>query len=298
MQQFKNIELNDKKTLQPYITASNSNSSPSSFANMYIWDPAYPKAWAIISGFLVVRFLFTEGDVFAFPAGSGNIKECVNILKDYSASRGNKLSFLGLTKDNVDALTLLFPDEFEITSSRNAADYIYSAEKLASLSGKKLHGKRNHIHRFEELGLWSFVPIDENNLSECIKLKQTWSEKAKDERNIDASEEKCALNRAFDNYKALDFDGGILYLNENIVAFTIGSRLNSNTFDVNFEKALADIPGAFSMINREFVRYILKKYPEIEYINREDDMGLENLRKAKLSYYPEILLEKYTAVLK
>ena len=265
---------------------------------MYIWDPAYPKAWAIISGFLVVRFLFTEGDVFAFPAGSGNIKECVNILKDYSASRGNKLSFLGLTKDNVDALTLLFPDEFEITSSRNAADYIYSAEKLASLSGKKLHGKRNHIHRFEELGLWSFVPIDENNLSECIKLKQTWSEKAKDERNIDASEEKCALNRAFDNYKALDFDGGILYLNENIVAFTIGSRLNSNTFDVNFEKALADIPGAFSMINREFVRYILKKYPEIEYINREDDMGLENLRKAKLSYYPEILLEKYTAVLK
>ena len=79
------------------------------------------------------------------------------------------------------------------------------------------------------------------------------------------------------------------------VAFSMGSFTAPGCFDVHFEKAYADVEGAYPVINRELARYIRRLYPDTQWFNREDDMGLEGLRKAKLSYYPDILLEKFTA---
>jgi hypothetical protein len=99
----------------------------------------------------------------------------------------------------------------------------------------------------------------------------------------------------FDNYEALGFYGGLLYQNGAPVAFTAGTRLDPATIDVHFEKALPGVEGAYTMINREFVRMISDEIPEIEYFNREEDMGLEGLRRSKMSYHPDVLLMKYTA---
>ena len=111
----------------------------------------------------------------------------------------------------------------------------------------------------------------------------------------DSEADRRALEKAMANYEALEFEGIILYAGAGeAVGFSMGNRISGDTFDVNFEKAFADVQGAYPLVNREFARYIREKHPEIHYLNREDDMGLENLRKAKESYHP-ILLEKFIA---
>ena len=98
-----------------------------------------------------------------------------------------------------------------------------------------------------------------------------------------------------DHFEALGLEGGLIRINGSVAAFTIGDRLNGDTYDVHFEKAYAGIQGAYAMINREFARWVREHHPDIKYLNREEDMGVEGLRKAKESYYPDLLLEKYTA---
>ena len=90
-------------------------------------------------------------------------------------------------------------------------------------------------------------------------------------------------------------DGLLMSDGERIIAFSIGSRMSRAYYDVGFEKAFPDVNGAYAMINREFSRMIAEKYPEVRFLNREDDMGSEGLRRAKESYQPTVLLEKYTA---
>ena len=106
--------------------------------------------------------------------------------------------------------------------------------------------------------------------------------------------EHAAIARAFEHYDALDLLGGALFAEGELVGFTVGEKISADTFDVHFEKARADLNGAYPTVNREFVKLVRERYPEIAYINREDDMGLENLRKSKESYDPDILLRKFT----
>ena len=107
--------------------------------------------------------------------------------------------------------------------------------------------------------------------------------------------EKHALDRAFAFQTQLEMEGIVILEQDRVLAFAMGSRLNSDTFDIHFEKAREDIQGTYNLINREFARYLRDKYPEVKWLNREDDLGLEGLRAAKLSYNPTRLLEKYWA---
>ena len=124
----------------------------------------------------------------------------------------------------------------------------------------------------------------------CRELSEKWCD-----NHVDADGDKRALDKAFAHFTELEFEGIILYAEAGYpVAFAMGNRISGDTFDVNFEKAFADVQGAYPMINREFARHIHEHHPEIRYLNREDDMGVEGLRKAKESYHP-IFLEKYIA---
>ena len=104
--------------------------------------------------------------------------------------------------------------------------------------------------------------------------------------------ELVALNRAFAHWQELGMEGLVMYVGEQVVAMTMGSRLGDDAVDVHFEKADLDYPGAYAVINRAFARHIREKYPQVKFLNREDDMGIEGLRKAKLSYYPHHMVEK------
>jgi hypothetical protein len=175
-------------------------------------------------------------------------------------------------------------------------DYLYEAEKMASFAGKKLHAKRNYVNRFTAAYPdYVFEPITESNISDCLLTDGLWLYAKDDDEFDNISGEVSALEACLINFCELNADGGLIRLSPGgtVIAFAIGERLSGDTFVTHFEKALTDIDGSYQIINRDFTRYVLEKYPEIKYINREEDMGLENLRKAKRSYYPDIMEEKF-----
>lgn len=187
-----------------------------------------------------------------------------------------------------------YPGQYQKLVRRQDSDYIYLREKLATLSGKKLHGKRNHINRFEEQHPdWSYEAITSKNEDECARMAMKWCLEncADEEQNweYDKIDESKLVVYAIRHREDLGMKGGALRADGEIVAITLGEALTSDTFVVHFEKAFYDVQGAYPMINREFVRHELEAYT---YVNREEDLGEEGLRKAKLSYRPEILLDK------
>ena len=163
------------------------------------------------------------------------------------------------------------------------------------MGGKKLHGKRNFCNRFEKTHSWEFRRLTRGLIPACMEMLGQWQAEF-DTPPDGLEEEHGAIIRAFMRYDALGLEGGALFAEGRLIGFTIGEVISSDTFDVHFEKAFASIPGAYPMVCREFTRQLLADHPQLVYLNREDDMGQDNLREAKLEYAPELLLAKYTAV--
>ncbi len=255
-------------------------------SNLIGWSTHYDAQIANVEGCLVSKII--KNEVFGFPKGAGWKKALDSLRREYDYP-----SFYGLTIEEKEKLELTFPGEYVFYPSRNSFDYIYRVSDLAELTGKKYHSKRNHISYFMKTYNWSYEEMNRSNLQECIVMNDKWYELNVDKDPDGIEAEREVLKLCFDNFDLFGFVGGLLRVDERVVAFTFGERLNDNTFVTHFEKAFADIRGAYPMINNQFALNTLTEY---EYVNREDDIGSEGLRKAKLSYYPEILLEKFTAV--
>ncbi|MBQ9733310.1 MAG: DUF2156 domain-containing protein [Clostridia bacterium] len=295
MLSFHPLSLADKNFIDDIAAAEDSRSADFVFGNMFLWDGKYRQSVCRFGDRLMVKAAGEHVPVFPFPIGSGELRPAIEALVEYARSEGYSLVLRGVENRHREALEELFPGHFTFIHDRDYDDYIYSAEKLSTLSGKKLHGKRNHINRFEaSYSDWHFEPLRAEHFPLCLALLDEWSEAVSSGEHL-VYDEQQAIELAFENYEALGLMGGVLFVNGVLAAFTVGEQISSDTFNVHFEKARGDIDGAYPMINREFVRYILRELPHISYVNREDDMGLDNIRKSKLSYRPEIILEKYSA---
>lgn len=296
MLEFKPITLEDAKWVKPLIRCENLRSADTSFGAMYLWSTGEERYVARSGDRLVLMMNRTNVPVFLFPFGCSNLVPAIQDMKEYCDAISKPFILVGVPKSYVPVLEKLFPGDFDIVYDRRADDYIYSAEKLSTLAGKALHAKRNHINSFlKTYGDWRFEPLKKEHLSLCAELQDKWLEADPSHIERDVYGERDALLLALKNYNALGFYGGLLWAGGEPIAFSIGEPLCDDTFVVHFEKAVADIRGAYPMINREFVRYIMSEFPNVKYINREDDMGLENMRKAKMSYYPIMMAEKYIA---
>ncbi|MGN0332244.1 MAG: DUF2156 domain-containing protein [Lachnospiraceae bacterium] len=289
---FKRAELEDKEIISHYFEHHTSRSCERTFVNVFLWSRKYPVKWALIENTLVFKSEDETHLSFAFPAGEDeNIKKTLEIMKEYSEERGYPFTLYNVTPDNFRKLEEWYPDRFEIEYDRDSADYVYESEKLATLSGKKLHGKRNHINKFKALyeDRWSYETMTKENLEECFQMALAW----RNENGCDEDEEKnaemCVTLNSLRLFEELGLTGGVLKIDGKVVAFTIGEPVCSDTFVVHIEKAYADIQGAYPMINQQFVEHECRAY---KYINREEDTGAEGLRKAKLSYRPAFMVEK------
>lgn len=290
------VKLNDKIWIDPILKSENSYSGDFCFSNIYLWRKCFNPVVAKCNDRLLIKLFAPHGTIYSFPVGSGELKKAIDELKEDSLSTGCELRIRGITKSNMELLEKEFPDRFNFVADRNAFDYVYLAEKLATLSGKKLHAKRNFVNRFTENDNWTFERMAAENVQECIAMAKKWESLNNNAPESGLDFELEALLNAFAELDSLKLEGGVLCQNGQVVAFTIGEKLCSDTYIVHYEKAFAEIPGTYATVNREFVRMIKAMYPEIVYINREEDMGNENLRKAKLSYHPEFMVEKYTAI--
>lgn len=273
---FHNITIEDKTEYNKYVIKENSKSADFSFANVFMWDKKYNQQLSYNNDMAIIKI----GSEYRIPIGSNSI---INAIKDLKTD--DPLVFKGLTDEMLDKIKNLDYNHY-IIPDRNYSDYIYDIDDLISLRGKKLHAKRNHINKFfETYNDYRFMELDYKMFDDCLSILDSWA----DNVDINIVEEHEAIKKAFEYYKELDLFGAILYVYNKPVGFCIGEVISSDTFCIHYEKSTID---AYAFINNEFVKMIKFKYPFIKYVNREDDMGLLNLRKAKLSYKP-MLVNKY-----
>ncbi len=299
---FKPPEVSDRIWVDELFFAGNRRGCESSFTNTYCWQKAFCQSIARVDDYVVQHIEGPLGECYLFPVGRGELRPVIDALRADAQSRHQPFRLVCVQEEDIARLEALYPGEFVFSEDRHGFDYLYHIDKLADLKGKKLHGKRNHIHRFEEnCPDWQIEPVTQGNLAECLAMDIEWYRlnrgfgDAWEEHSL--GDEGYALRLAIRRFTELALEGVLLRVEGRVIAFTLGRRLNDDTFDVNFEKAYSDIQGAYPMINREFARWIRENHPEIVYLNREDDMGVEGLRKAKLSYYPDMMVKKYTAQL-
>lgn len=259
-------------------------------STLVLWESFYNQQFAVFENILFVKFETEKNHCF-FLMPFGNIKRGVEILIEYTKSLNIPLQLFCEEGERLEEFRKHFKDCFNCTPLRDDLEYIYSAESLKTLSGKKLHSKRNHISSFSRNYNWIYEPLSPNNLTEVFKMADLWAERAEDcSERTSLLSENAAMKRVLPFMEKLKIKGGVIKVEGKIVAFCFGAPINQRVFDVQVEKALPEYKGAYSVINREFAKSLDESFL---YINREDDMGIEGLRKAKLSYRPKIMLEKY-----
>lgn len=289
--QFRRTELEDRDLMHPFFQKFPNRSCERTFANSLLWSRHYPVTFAIIENTLVFRWEKEDGYAFAYPVGEPeDVKKALEFLEKYNDERQFPLVLYHVTPEQFEQMEAWYPGRFEIEYERDIADYVYEAEQLATLAGKKLHSKRNHINKFKATHEnWSYETMTEENLEECFQMALKWRTDNGCNDDLEKNAEMCVTLNALRLFKELELVGGVLKVDGNIVAFTIGEPMSDDTFVVHIEKAFADVQGAYPMINQQFVEHECAAY---KYINREDDAGSEGLRKAKLSYKPAFLVEK------
>ena len=293
MLNFHKPSIDDYGWIHDILYPANLPGADNTFHNMYFWECYYGEV-GLAEGF-VTQHLTQDGfEIYLYPAGEGDVRPALEAIFADAKERGGKLRLRGVTQDRREELERLYPGKFSFTPYRDSFDYIYTVEELTELHGKKLQAKRNHCNRFEiDHPDFRTEPVTPENLCRCREMVSKWYEIH--EWNEQIEQEKTAIARAFDHFEASHMDGLMLIDAGEVIAFSMGARMNELYYDVCFEKAYSAINGAYAMINREFSRMIAEKYPEVQFLNREDDMGSEGLRRAKESYQPTVLLEKYVA---
>ena len=297
---FHPVTLADRAWTEPILFSAGLRSCDNTFPVMYTWQEAYGNRVAYMDGYVLGQMCSRYGTVYLWPIGRGDIRPVLGALRDDAAHRGVPFQLVCVTPANIVELEELFPGRFQFEPYRDAFDYVYDIDRLADLVGKKLHAKRNHINRFTENNPdWSAHPITRKNLSQCRVIDQRWravsgtsvtGHEADDEKYEDK-----ALTKAIEDFIPLGLEGLLLLTGDTPVAFAIGSWASEESYNIHFEKADASVQGSYAMVNREYARWIRETYPSVRYINREDDMGVEGLRRAKESYYPDLMIEKHTA---
>ena len=292
---FKTVTLCDKSWVDELVRAENSPSADYNFGNIYIWDRHYRQLIARCGDRMLTKLRYEGQPAFVFPIGSGPLEPAMEAITDYAAFKDCPLVIRGVTEEHRELLEKEYPGRFTFTAEERTFDYIYRAERLATYAGRALHGKKNHCNRFEAENDWSFVPLTRELIPGCLDMLDLWTEENSQRLDPSVRNEHDAIVRAFAAFERLGLEGGVLFVKDKIVGFSLGEMCSGNTFDVHFEKAEISLNGAYPMVCRELTRMLLQRHGELEFINREDDMGFDSLRQSKLSYKPEYLLKKYVA---
>ncbi|MDR1524627.1 MAG: phosphatidylglycerol lysyltransferase domain-containing protein [Tannerella sp.] len=295
---FKPVTIEDKEAVTAFTLPGDLLNCDYAFANMCSWNFLYESEYAIMNGFLFLRFYVEEKGrrrlAYMFPVGGGDLKTAIEIMENDAERMGYSLLMLGVTPDSKNKINALFPDRFTYIVERDYFDYIYLREELATLKGKRFQAKRNHINKFSKQYEYAYLPVTPDIICRCMEVEQIWCKANVSERDReDLAHERRSMTFAMNHFDELGLQGGAIVVDGRIIAFTYGSPINRYTFGIHVEKANVNYEGVFSVINREFASRIPEQYT---YINREEDLGIPGLRQSKLSYNPVILLEKNAAV--
>lgn len=296
MLEFKDLTLDDKGLIDTYIKSSKFLTCEYSFITLYIWRKAWSIQFCIYKEALIIKKTTPEfGTFFMQPIGykPDELSEIIEILIEYKNNHGMDFLFRNLEEPFLEELVRVSKDAFIIAKEENNFDYIYESHNLINLSGRKLSSKRNHFTRFVNSYNYKVEEITLENTERCVEASREWCVENSC-TGLLAYEQESIMDMLH-NHDILNFYGIVVYVDDKISAFTIGEKVNEDMVIIHTEKAFSDVHGLYTFINRTFVE---KYFKDVKFINREDDMGLEGLRKAKQSYQPYKLEYKYTVALK
>ncbi len=294
----KEISIEAKKELQPYFDLVDYEGCEYCFTTLYMWQHIYKTSYFIGNEFAIIMAEY-EGNSFSILplAKKEKLSKAVEFIVECFKHRKESIYFRGITKEVVDLLENKYPNRFKYTEERDLFDYIYDAKNLRTLKGRKNTKKRNHINYFikEYDGRYEYKQLDETNFDECINLMKKWSENKEGDEDFEdtLNGEIVGMNKVFENYPKLKDKLRIsgIYIDGKLEAFTMGEMLNESMAVIHTEKANPKIRGLYAYINQQF---LVNDFSDAEFVNREDDLGIPGLRKAKLSYHPIRFVEKYT----
>lgn len=286
---FKQVGIEDISMLQKYISLAQYEEANHNVVGFMIWLDSYPL-WKYEGDEWLVLLGVHEGQLFIYMplCRPEKFKDAILSAKAIFDRYDMPFVLSCYTEEAMDKVLEIFPD-YTSEAFRDAADYVYLSEKLRSFSGKKLQKKRNHLNSFYKTyeGRWEYQSMKPVHFNACIDFLQRWH---RDDDDYLLAYEKLGILRVFENWERLDAKGGIILIDGKVEAMVIGSRLSARMCQINVEKATEDIRGLYQAICKEF---LMHEYLDTMYVNREDDMGLENIRHAKEAYSPEFLIMKY-----
>ncbi|MGN0942033.1 MAG: DUF2156 domain-containing protein [Selenomonadaceae bacterium] len=292
--EFHALKLEDKPILDPFFRARRYENSHFNFTTIFIWRDLYDMHWAIEDDVLFLTAKF-EGRYMVLSSFGPEEKMTAAAIKmeKWMKSVGQPFFAYGLEKSLADVYLALPGRDYAVDSSRNEADYLYNTQDLINLSGRKYHTKKNHLNAF-----WrsypdaEYLPITDDIVPECKLNMNTWYKKLLAETPDDPyiGTERTAVMEILNNFPSFGLKGGALKVGQRIVAFTFGEMLNDDTVVIHVEKASPDVRGAYAAINQAFLEH---EWADVPFVNRQEDMGLEGLRKAKESYRPVRMIEKF-----
>lgn len=290
MLEFRDIDISDKSRIDAALSASQFMGCEYSFANNMAWKRLAESKISFYKDFYICCAFGTDDGVphFILPAGKGSYRDVIGEMKRFTDDLGVPLVIMGVTDGFLPVLHELYPGGFTVTPDRDSSDYIYNASDLIGLPGKKYHGKRNHLARFRELDC-TYSPMEENDFDDCITFGAIAYNKKSEMSDHSFVAEQFAINTYFTYFRELGLSGGVIRKDGKLAAFTIGEGLNRDTFCIHIEKADTQYSGIYAGINNCFAIDAAQSY---KLINREEDLGIEGLRKSKLSYRPAFILNK------
>jgi hypothetical protein len=286
---FKPVEIRDKELISRYFEEDPPEISELTFTNLFMWQSLYHPVWAETNNVLLI-ILYPKGALpFGLqPVGPGNKADALEVLLDYLGRQASEAKICRAGEKFVS--DIVDKNSFLCSSDRSNNDYVYSTNDLIQLSGRKYHRKKNHLNQFIKSFQYEYHELD-MELIECfIDMQEEWCRMKECVEMPDLLSEDYAVHRALTYFEELDYRGGAIMINGKIEAFSLGEKLNQDTAVIHIEKANPDIPGLYTAINQMFCSHT---WAEIEYINREQDLGIEGLRKAKESYHPHHMINKY-----
>lgn len=292
---FSEITLNNKAEFDRFIIQHKPKISELTFTNLFAWRNFYKFRYTIIEGLLCIISAPCRGVPFAMmPVGEineENFAKAYSQLKEYFLKRGWKPAFRKITKDELEWFKGVAVPEEGIVYDRDNSDYVYNTADLVNLRGKKYDGKRNHINKFKKQHTFEYVPLECSLLDECSRIMIQWCK----DRECTCQEgdycERHANLELLHNFKTLGCKGALIKMDGVFEAFSAGEMLSEDTAVIHIEKAKNSVDGLYTIINQQFAEH---EWSGTTFINREQDLGKEGMRKAKLSYHPVALVDKYT----
>ena len=294
--QFHEITAADGEWARPRLEGAGFRSCEFAFANIYMWSHVYGTEIAEYRDYVVARNIGRTHHHFLYPVGGKDLEAVLSACVEDALAAGKEPMFYSIPESEVAVVEALFPGKFTFSEDRDEEDYLYLSTDLQELPGKIFQKKRNHISRFgKDHPDYVFEPIAPENLAEVRAFNNRWCQTYGCDADEGLAREHRAIEMVFDHYFELGLVGGLVRTGGQLVAFCYGSKISAEVLGTHVEKAWHDVNGAYPIINREYARAFGGAY---RYINREEDLGEEGLRKAKLSYNPAILEKKFCAVLR